>query len=52
MPEDNNSNNPPTSNPPPVWNFDNVEPIPPRVTTEGYKPSQKELEQILNEQKK
>lgn len=52
MSQDNDPKNPPAPNPPPVYNFDNVDPIPPRVTTEGYEPSQAELQQILNEQKK
>lgn len=52
MPEDNNSQNPPVPNPPTVYNFDDVDPLPPRVTTEGYELSDKELQQILNEQQK
>lgn len=52
MPEDNNSQNPPAPNPPTVYNFDDVAPLPPRVTTEGYEPPAEKLQQTLNEQTK
>lgn len=52
MSQDNDQKNPPAPNPPLIYNFDNVDPIPARVTTEGYEPSHEELQRILNEQKK
>lgn len=34
------------------YNYDSVEPLPPRITTEGYQPSKKELDDVVLEQKK
>ncbi|MBQ0114084.1 MAG: hypothetical protein KBT03_13220 [Bacteroidales bacterium] len=33
------------------YNYDSVEPLPPRITTEGYQPSKKELDEVVLEQR-